>query len=95
MTHTFTVSVEVDAVTGLIPVFVYSGSGGNPFSLEEWTSVRKDLREELLPEIPNEFEELLGLEYQYTIGEIEVDEEGEIVEKNIDTSVDQLREQLD
>lgn len=94
MTYTYQVAVEVDYVDGLIPVFTYQESGGNPFSIGEWADIRTSLQKELTPKIPEEFEDILGVDYQYTIGTIEVSEDGEIVSENIDTSVDRLREQL-
>lgn len=96
MTHTAHVHVQFDYVKGLLPVFTW-GDEYSPFGIEEWPPIRTELREEILKDVPDEFEvylnsDRMGERFEYTIGTIELDDEGEIVSKDYDTSLDGIKQ---
>lgn len=99
MTHTAHVHIQFDYVKGLLPVFTW-GENHSPFDIEEWPAIRTDLREEVLEDVPSEFEVYLnsdrsGERFEYTIGTIELDDEGKIVSKEYDASLEGLKSAFD
>lgn len=96
MSYRFKVSIQVDLVDGLKP-YLEHRDGPNPFELEEWPDIRSSLQDQVLEDVPEEFESFLhsnrtGERFEYTIGEVVVSEDGELLEKEYDTSVESLRQ---
>lgn len=96
MTYEYEVHIQFDLVKGLLPIFTHT-DGPNPFEIGEWPDIRTQLREDVLEDVPEEYEAYLnsdrvGERFEYTIGTIEIDEEtGELVEKKYDASIESLQ----
>lgn len=95
MTYTTYVHIQFDYVKGLLPVFTW-GDEFCPFDIAEWPPIRTELREEILKDVPDEFEvylnsDRMGERFEYTIGIIELNDDGNIVSRDYDASVERLQ----
>lgn len=96
MTYEYKVHIQYDLVKGLLPVFTHA-DGPNPFEIGEWPDIRTQLREDVLEDVPQEYETYLnsdrvGERFEYTIGTIKINEDtGELVEKKYDASIEALQ----
>jgi len=99
MEYEYKVIIQYDVVKGLLPIFSYV-DGHNQFSVSEWPDIRSDLREAVLKDIPEEYEIYLhsdrfGERFEYTIGTVIIDDDGNLIEKKYDASIESLKEAFD
>lgn len=87
------VFLQTDVVTGEIDVTIQPEEEGGlqPIPVEEWTEIREKLRGEILNEISNKTNwksyldsNRMGERLSVKLGSISIDEEGEIVRKDVE-----------